>query len=94
MDPTTLLNDPHAQLAALALAASAFSTVHTYLDKHPRVQAVLRLAAHCVGPLNLPAMKAAGVALCRAVVAYEDKTPAAPKQPAAPSDGTKAWPQS
>lgn len=98
MNLLDLANDPRAQLVLGLVVASASSTAHTFLDKHPRTQAFLRLASHTLGPLNLPAMKAAGIALCRAVVAYEDKaakpllTITGPV--GAPSDGVKAWPQS
>lgn len=72
MDLVTLASDPRVQVLAAAAGAMLVSTAHAYLDKHPRLQAVLRVVAHFTGPLNLPAMKAAGIALCRAVVAAED----------------------
>jgi len=68
--------------AALAL----FSTVHTYLGKHPRAQALAKLVAHAAGPLNLPAVWRGVVELARAIVAVED----AIEHPAVPAPATDA----
>lgn len=73
MDLVTLVSDPRVQALAAVVGAMALSSAHAYLDKHPRLQASLRVVAHFTGPLNLPAMKAAAIALCRAVVAAADK---------------------
>lgn len=64
--------DPTYLAAAIPVALSALSTVHTFLDKHPRVQATAKLLAHLAGPLNLPAMRDAVVDIARAIVAHED----------------------
>lgn len=74
------LADPTARDTALAVGLSAFSTIHTFLGKHPRAQAALKALAHVAGPLNLPALKEAGIEFCRAVVAYEDGDHDAPIQ--------------
>lgn len=65
--------DPHSLLTLVPLGLATFSTVHTFLDRHPRLQAGLRLAAHIAGPFNLPAMRDGAVLLARAIVKVADE---------------------
>ena len=68
---------PQDLIAAAPVALAAFSTVHTFLDKHPRTQAVLAILAHAAGPLNLPALRDGVIKLARVIVAAADKKPTA-----------------
>ena len=57
--------------SAAVVGLGIFSTLHTYLDKHPRSQALAQLA-HALTTVNIPALRSAWVFLCRAVVDHAD----------------------
>lgn len=69
--------------ATIATALAAFSTVHTFLDKHPRTKALMKVLAHTAGPLNLPAMWRGYVELSKEVVKADEELEAPMKAPEA-----------